>query len=190
LAVSALCALFLAFTKDGSYRVDPAKSGITWHAPITSGEHYGTIRINSGYVTYAGGRITSGQFTIDMNTVKDLDLEREKQPAIEAHIRSEDFFEASRYPYATFRLTGLEPKANGEMMASGSLTIKDVTRPISFPVKIREANGHIYVDAAKVEINRKDFGVMIRNKGIKGKMEELVINDIFNIGFSIMLTPS
>jgi polyisoprenoid-binding protein YceI len=176
-----------SFTAGNTYKIDLGKSGITWHAPITSGEHYGTIKVNSGYIVYDGQTIASGIFTIDMNSVKDLDLEAKKQPAIEAHIKSEDFFETAKYPYATFKIERVQRDAKNALRAYGSLTIKNITKSISFPIKVRTIENKVYVDADKIEINRKDFGVQIKNKGLKGKLEEAVIDDVFHIGFSIVL---
>lgn len=177
----------LSFTVGNTYKIDLEKSGVTWHAPITSGEHYGTIKVNSGYIVYDGQTIASGIFTIDMNSVKDLDLEPKKQPEIEAHIKSSDFFEASTYPYTTFNIRRVTKNAKNILMAYGDLTIKNITKAISFPIRVHTLENKVYVDADKIEINRKDFGIQIKNKGLKGKLEEAVINDVFNIGFSIVL---
>jgi polyisoprenoid-binding protein YceI len=176
-----------SFVGNTTYKIDPAKSGMTWHMPITSGEHYGTINVNSGYIVYDGTTISSGVFTVDINSVKDLDLSREKQPAIEKHIKSEDFFEVAKYPVATFKIDNVARNEKGILTAHGALTIKGITKPISFPFKMRTWEGKVYVDAESIEIKRKDFGLTIKNKGIKGSMEEAVIYDVFKVGFSIAL---
>ncbi|KAA5532369.1 YceI family protein [Taibaiella lutea] len=181
--------LFFSFKKDNTYKIDLTKSGMTWRMPITGGEHNGTIKINSGYLVYDGNAIKAGTFTIDLNTVKDLDLEKEKQPKIEAHIKSEDFFETAKYPYATFVIDKIEKKEDNELMAYGKLTIKNITKPISFPVKFKESNNVLYVTADKIKINRKQYGIEIKNKGFKGGLKEMVINDAFNVSFSIALHP-
>lgn len=170
-----------------TYKIDPSKSGMTWHMPISTGEHYGTINVQSGYIVYDGTTVSSGSFNIDINSVKDLDLSKEKQPAIEKHIKSEDFFEVAKYPYATFKIDKVVRNEKGILTAHGSLTIKNITKPISFPVRMRAFDGKIYVDADNIPINRKDFGLTIKNKGIKGSLEEAVIYDVFKVGFSIAL---
>jgi polyisoprenoid-binding protein YceI len=189
LSVFFISIALLSFKKDNTYKIDVAKSGMTWRMPITGGEHNGTIKINSGYLVYDGSAIKAGTFTIDLNTVKDLDLEKEKQPKIEAHIKSEDFFETAKYPYATFVIDRIEKKEDNALMAYGKLTIKNITKPISFPVKFKEANNVLYVTADKIEIDRKQYGIEIKNKGFKGGLKEMVINDVFNVSFSIALHP-
>lgn len=170
-----------------TYKIDPSKSGMTWHMPISTGEHYGTINVSSGYIVYDGATISSGSFSIDINSVKDLDLSKEKQPAIEKHIKSEDFFEISKYPYALFKIDNVVRNEKGVLMAHGALTIKGVTKPISFAIRMRTFDGKVYVDGENIAINRKDFGLTIKKKGLKGSLEEAVIYDVFKVGFSIAL---
>lgn len=181
--------IFQSFRQDNTYKIDLAKSNMTWRMPITGGEHFGTIKIKNGYIVYDGSGVTAGTFTIDINTVKDIDLEAEKQPKIEAHIKSEDFFETAKYPYATFVIDRTAAEAGKGLMAYGKLTIKNITKPISFPFSLKKFGNTIYVVADKIDINRKDYDIVIKNKGIKGKLEELAIDNIFNVGFSIALNP-
>lgn len=189
LPILSILFIFQSFRQDNTYKIDPSKSSMTWRMPIAGGEHFGTIKIKSGYLVYDGSGVTAGTFTIDLNTVKDIDLEAEKQPKIEAHIRSEDFFETARYPYATFVIDKTETEAGKGLMAYGKLTIKNITKPVSFPFSLKKFGNTIYVVADKIEINRKDYDVVIKNKGIKGKLEELAIDNVFNVGFSIALNP-
>lgn len=191
LAISTLFAaiVFFSFKDNNTYKIDTQKSGMTWNMPITNGEHYGTIQVKSGYLLYDGQSITGGTFNIDLNSVKDLDLEKEKQPKIEAHIRSEDFFETAKYPVAVFTIDKVAMNQSNHLIASGKLTIKNITKRIEFPIRMREFNNTLYVTADKIEINRKDYGIMIKDKGMKGKLEEMVIHDVFTVGFSIVVHP-
>lgn len=75
------------------------------------------------------------------------------------HLKSDDFFNAEKYPLITFRSTGFDGKK-----LTGDLTIRDVTKEVSFDV---DFNG-IAVDPygqtkagfeLSGEINRKEFGL-------------------------------
>ncbi len=82
----------------------------------------------------------------------------------DAHLKSDDFFNAEKYPEIKFESTGLKRKKDNEYELEGKLTIRDVTKTIKLDV---EAGG-IVVDAygqtkagfsVSGKINRKDFGL-------------------------------
>ena len=77
------------------------------------------------------------------------------------HLRTNDFFEVETYPTMTFKSTKVT-----ESSLTGDLTIKNVTKPVTFDVEF----GGVGPDAwggtragfeAVTEINRKEFGVDI-----------------------------
>jgi polyisoprenoid-binding protein YceI len=82
----------------------------------------------------------------------------------DGHLRSADFFDAERFPRMTFRSTKLEKAGDGQYKLTGDLTIKDVTRSITFDVsddgrgKDPWGNQRWGVSATAA-ISRKDFGL-------------------------------
>lgn len=90
---------------------------------------------------------------IDVNSIKTKNSDRD------AHLKSDDFFNAEKYPKMIFRSTSFQ---NGKL--KGELTIRDITREVELDV---DFNG-IAVDPygqtkagfeLTGEINRKDFGL-------------------------------
>ncbi|HRP56659.1 YceI family protein [Agriterribacter sp.] len=82
----------------------------------------------------------------------------------DAHLKSDDFFNAEKYPRIRFESTGLKKKGDNEYELEGNLTIRDVTKA----VKLNVEAGGIVVDAygqtkagfsVSGKINRKDFGL-------------------------------
>ena len=81
------------------------------------------------------------------------------------HLRSADFFDAQKYPYITYKVTGIEPKDGDTYLVHGDLTIKDVTKPVTLeatlegrvadPFGAKERLGI----TAKGQLNRMDFGL-------------------------------
>jgi polyisoprenoid-binding protein YceI len=49
-------------------------------------------------------------------------------------LRSDIFFDAAAYPKITFKSTGMQFDGDNLTQVSGDLTIKDVTRPVSFEI--------------------------------------------------------
>jgi polyisoprenoid-binding protein YceI len=77
------------------------------------------------------------------------------------HLRSPDFFDARQYPEATFKTSKIErmPNANAPMFqVTGNLTIRDVTKAISFPANIRISDGGVVLES-KFKIKRSQFGM-------------------------------
>lgn len=81
------------------------------------------------------------------------------------HLRSDDFFNAERFPRIAFRSTKIERDgADDQWKMTGELTIRDVTRPVTLDVEFvgrspdawgKERAGF----SAETKISRKDFGV-------------------------------
>ncbi len=81
----------------------------------------------------------------------------------DGHLRSDDFFNAERFPTATFTSTRVE-RDGDEYRITGDLTIRDVTRPVTLRT---EFDGQV-IDAygkqraaftAQTSISRKEFGL-------------------------------
>ncbi len=51
------------------------------------------------------------------------------------HLRSDDFFNAEKYPDIKFKSTKIEKTANGIYNITGDLTIRDVTKPVVLETK-------------------------------------------------------
>ena len=78
----------------------------------------------------------------------------------DAMLRSDGFFEASRYPTMRFVSTSTGVRPDGSLVVKGNLTIRDVTKEIEVPVRIQPAAGG---GDAKLEtsldIDRTEFGI-------------------------------
>jgi polyisoprenoid-binding protein YceI len=82
----------------------------------------------------------------------------------DAHLRSPEFFDAERWPEATFNSTRVEHVEGGVFRVIGDLTIRDETREVSFATVVQGAgedpwgNERVGLEARAV-INRNDFGL-------------------------------
>ena len=96
------------------------------------------------------------------------------------HLRSEDFFNAEKFPEIKFK--GILQREDGVYTLKGDLTMRDVTKKVTFDVTYRGT-----VDTGKGiragfkltgKINRLDYGVKWANKLSSG---ELVVSDEVDI---------
>ena len=177
---------------DGTYRIDVEKSMLEWIGRNLNNRHFGRIAIKDGDLVIRGGRLSEGNILLDMNSITNLDLQ---DPAwhdmLLRHLKSDDFFALERFPTASFRLTGWEategasPEApNG--IASGELTIRDVTRPISFPAIVApQADGGIKAHAA-FDIDRTLWNVCYGSGKLFERLGMHLVHDIISLELFIL----
>lgn len=80
-----------------------------------------------------------------------------------AHLRTADFFDAAKYPEMTFKSTKVEKKGKAYQM-TGDLTIKGVTKSVTFPFQMVGAvkdpwGGTRFGISASTVIDRRDYGI-------------------------------
>jgi len=83
----------------------------------------------------------------------------------DTHLKGPDFFDAEKFPTMQLKSTHIAVKTDGELVVTGDLTIKGVTRSVQFdvegptvPTKDPWGGTRIGVEATTT-INRKDFGL-------------------------------
>ena len=88
-----------------------------------------------------------------------------REPQRDAHLKSADFLHVEQFPTLSFKSTGIKVAGEGELKVEGDLTIRGVTRKVTFavegptpPAKDPWGNTRIAVSAT-TKINRKDFGL-------------------------------
>jgi len=86
------------------------------------------------------------------------------EPGRDAHLRSDDFFNAEAFPKMTFVSKRLERHGNTKFRLTGDLTIRDVTREVTldgeFEGRIQDPWGNDRAAfSANAEISRNDFNV-------------------------------
>lgn len=121
-------------------------------------EGVGRTNAVTGSLTLAGSTVESGEFTVDMSTVESDSGNRDNQ--FRGRIMDTDSF-----PTSTFTLTqpielGTIP-AEGETItatATGDLTLRGTTRPVTFDVQARLNGGNIEVDGS-IPIVFADWGI-------------------------------
>jgi polyisoprenoid-binding protein YceI len=84
---------------------------------------------------------------------------------LDTHLLSADFFDAEKYPTATFTSTGVTAAGEGRLQVAGDLSIHGVTRPVVLDVTINKIGEHPMAKTpaagfdARTTIKRSDFGV-------------------------------
>lgn len=120
--------------------VDPDQSIVHWKGTKMkgTGKHEGVIKLRDAYFIADSGRIQGGHFTMAMNTIEATDIpEHEPIPRkrLNDHLKSADFFAVQQYPTASFAITKVEQTGTDSLKISGNLSIKNVTKHISFDAR-------------------------------------------------------
>lgn len=145
-----------------SYNVIVEESTIEWVGKKVGKEHEGNINLSSGNFYVDGKKVTGGEFILDMTSIVNNDLDDDVQNAkLIGHLKSEDFFEVVTYPTAKFEITGASPikdEDGNTHKVEGNLTIKDVTKSITFPASIHMDESALTA-SADIIINRADWNI-------------------------------
>ncbi len=176
-----------------SYQVDPA-STVVWTGYKPTGKHDGSFAVSNGSLVVNQGGLEGGSFTIDINSLQNIDLENdaENKTKLEGHLKSPDFFDVAKFPTASFAITSVEPYTAGNdnsvklpdatHLIIGNLTLKDSTKNISFPAKVTLADNKLTANADFV-IDRTQWGM--KYKGPNNPQDWFINKDV-NIKLNIV----
>jgi polyisoprenoid-binding protein YceI len=153
-----------------------AESKIGFIGSKVTGSHDGGFHRFAGTIPVENGRIvTPAEIRIDMDsTWSDNDR-------LTAHLKNDDFFDVPNHPISTFVVTSVEA-AGSEQAVTGNLTLRGVTKSISFPSTVRVSDDAVTVQA-EFAINRKDFNV-----NYAGRADDLIRDNVV-IKLDLTATP-
>lgn len=165
--------------------VDLTASLMTWKGTKPGGAHDGTVAFKPSTLVVENGTITGGEFTIDMASIKVLDIKDPKKAGnLAGHLTSDDFFDVAKYPTSTFVITSVDSK-DGKLAVTGNLTIKDVTKSITIPASLTEADGVYSFTSDKFNIDRADFNVKYGSKKFFDNLKDKFIDDLVEMSFEV-----
>src|SRR5690606_1757209 len=105
-------------------------------------------------------KITSATLVVDMNTITNADLEGAKKAKLEGHLKSDDFFGVEAHPEAKIVIKSSDKKADNVYATTADLTIRGITKEITFDTKVESISGSELIAMADLKIKRTDFEVM------------------------------
>ncbi len=167
------------------YLADVSASQIEWVGTKPTGQHNGTISIAKGNITVEDGMITGGEMMIDMNSIVVLDLtDPETNGKLRGHLLSSDFFDVAVYPEARFVFTSVaayEGEQTGDInfthTVSGNLTMKDVTRNVTFHAMIEIQDATIKAHTGNFIIDRSEWNVKYGSRKFFDNLKDNFIHD-------------
>jgi polyisoprenoid-binding protein YceI len=149
----------------GTYNFDKAHTFISFKV-----KHMGMIEV-PGFFRDFQGAVNYDPTDVSKSTVTFTAKATSIDTGVTArdnHLRSADFFEVEKYPEVTFKSTKIEKKGK-VWMVTGDFTMKDVTKPVSFPFNVlgfvKGQNGSTRMGvSAETTINRQEYNVKYNSK--------------------------
>jgi polyisoprenoid-binding protein YceI len=104
----------------------------------------------------------------------------------DADLRSETYFDVAKYPAMAFHSTSIAAKGDESFVVTGDLTIKNVTKPVTFPVQIvgiiPEGKGWRVGYNGQLSIDRRNWGIVDSRLTPAGV---LLVGYTVNIGLTV-----
>lgn len=120
-----------------TFKVNPAKSSITWVGKKVTGEHTGKVNFQDGTIVTDGKAFTGGTFNVNMKSITCTDItDAETNGKLIGHLSSPDFFDIANHGVAKLVVTKVAKTGANTYDVTGDLTIKGITKPISFPATV------------------------------------------------------
>ena len=115
----------------------------------------GTFEGLAGSIIFDPANLAGASFNVSVDA-KSVDTDVE---ARDNHLRKEEYFDVEKYPKLSFRSTKITTtNKEGYLFMFGVITIKNISKEISFPFKQTSKDGGILFEG-EFKLNRRDFGV-------------------------------
>lgn len=182
--MAALVAMTATAFAQQNWKIDAAHSKVRFTTKyLVISDVDGEFKKFDGKVTSSAADWSDLQASVSVD-VNSISTDNEMR---DGHLKSDDFFNAEKYPTMTFKSTGIKSLGNKKYTLTGLLTIRDVTKPVTIPLvyggTVTDPWGNIKAGfKASGSINRQEYGLKWSNKAATG---EAVVGD--DVDFTIDL---
>jgi polyisoprenoid-binding protein YceI len=120
-----------ALSAQTTWKLDHSHSNVRFtvkHLVISEVE--GSFKIYDGTLKSDKNDFTDADinFSVDVSSINTNNEKRDN------HLRSDDFFNAERFPEMVFKSNSFRKISDGKYELTGDLTIRDITKPVKFDV--------------------------------------------------------
>ena len=180
---------------DGNHQINIEKSRMEWTGRNLMSAHFGTLQLRAGHIDVRDGCPFRGAFTIDMDSIENLDIQDSKMRQILIrHLKSDDFFDTQRFPVAEFQLLSCATLPNARPGAPnyemiGELTLKGVTGEVKFRAIVGPTvDGLLAVDA-HFDIDRTRWNVLYGSGKFYETLGKHLVNDDASLALKLITLP-
>ncbi|MFC5743078.1 YceI family protein [Dyella tabacisoli] len=145
-----------------TYKLDPAHTNV-----LFSWSHFGysnpSANFGLGDGTLVFDEKNPAKSSVEVTLpLANLDTHVTK---LDEHLKKPDFFDADKFPTATFKSTKVQPLGGGKFKVTGDLTVHGVTKPVVLDAKLNKSGEHPMLKQqaigfdATTSLKRSDFGI-------------------------------
>lgn len=165
--------------------VNAEKSTVTWKAYKVTGSHTGTVDLNSGALMFEDGALVGGEFSVNMTTLTATDLEGDSRAKLVGHLKSDDFFSVEKHNESTLVFTGIKATGKNSYEVTGDLTIKGITKPVTFDLSVYGSKA-----TATLKVDRAEYNVRYGSGSFFDNLGDKTIYDEFDLVVDLEWDPA
>ena len=154
-SVLLLCGLTAQVTAQAAtWEIVPAKSHVYFQYSYKSTPYQGEFKNVKATFKIDPASPASCEFAV---TIPIADLSVSSKEVVD-YLLDLELFDVDQFPTATFKATKCRLQSGNSFVADGTLTIRNQTKPLSFPFKLDIGPSGFHL-TSEVTIKRLDFGV-------------------------------
>ena len=109
---------------------------------------------------------------------------------LEKHLKTDDFFDVGRFPEARFQLTKITATPDAvpgspNFEITGGLTLKNVSRVLTFPAIFGITPDGLLAADAHLDIDRTQWNVLYGSGKFYEKLGKHLVNDVISLGLKM-----
>lgn len=154
----------IEISRGETHSIDLEESEISWKGTkrlFTAG-HEGTIKLEKGSLIFEDDKLVGGKIVADMRTIRitKTEVSENDKNFLTNYLKTTEFNIAD-YPRAIFEISRVVYSSadKEKVQVSGKMTIKDVTKEISFPAKIVQMDRDSKNFLAEITLKRSEWGI-------------------------------
>jgi polyisoprenoid-binding protein YceI len=154
----------------GQWRLDPIGTTIE----LRTKAMWGLAKVRGRFKAVEGSVVVGEDATVSGTIIFDAKSIDTKNNRRDTHLRSGDFFEVDKYPTFAYSATGATPTADGTLRVTGSLTIRDQSRPVELLVTATRPAPDRATLTAEAQIDRRQWGMTWAKMGA-GVINQVIV---------------
>ena len=181
IAIALVVALTTLTATAQDKKINASTSKISWIGEKVTGKHEGTINLKDGVLNFKGGKLTGGNFTVDMNSLAVTDLKAgEGKEKLEGHLKAADFFGTDKFATSKLVFKTVKLKSGSIYTVTADLTIKNVTKPVTFDLTVNKNSA-----TTTFKVDRTKYGIEYGSGSIFDGLGDKAIYDEFTLNVNL-----
>ncbi len=168
------------------FQIQKSSSTVNWTGKKVLGLHTGSINIADGFIEITDNLINSGEIQIDMTSIVITDIDdRKTHDDFLAHLKNDDFFAVDKHKTATLRISGSTKIESNKLEVDGTLTIKDISHPVSFIASVEIFTDYLH-SLGEIVIDRTMYNIRYGSGKFLQNLGDNLIYDDFVLQFKLI----